>query len=129
HLEAGAYESWKVARVAGAMRQHGIESPLSPLRRGRPAARRRATFTARRAGSKFLFGYSAANSHRLVNLEECHVIVPEIARSLPHLRELAIAAGASERQIRLAVTATDTGLDIELPDLARLLEKRRQNLV
>lgn len=129
HLDGRAYEAWKAARLTDALRQHGIEAPLSPMLRGRPATRRRATFTARLAGRKMILGFNAAGSHRIVHVEQCPVLAGEIERALPQLRELASLAGAGERPVRIAVTATGTGLDIEMPDLGRVSERRRQDLV
>lgn len=125
HLEPGAYRDWKAGRVAGALSRLGVE--VGPMVAGSPGTRRRATFTARRAGGRLLFGFAEAASHRIVPLAECPVLVPAIVRKLPQLRELAAAAVAGERPLRMTVTATDSGLDIRLS--GAVPASRRQALI
>jgi 23S rRNA (uracil1939-C5)-methyltransferase len=106
------YAQWKHAIVDGAFRQRGLAPQVAPLRRVAPASRRRAVLTARRQeGGRVALGYHARRSRRLVAIEECPVLLPDIAARLPALAALA-AAVAAGGEARLTVLATPGGLDV-----------------
>ncbi|HYE00336.1 MAG TPA: 23S rRNA (uracil(1939)-C(5))-methyltransferase RlmD [Alphaproteobacteria bacterium] len=83
------YAEWKTAQVRQALARAGLEdAPVEPVRRTPPASRRRATFVARRLGRKVHLGFNARGSHRIVEVEACHIVVPAIAAILAPLRDL-----------------------------------------
>jgi 23S rRNA (uracil1939-C5)-methyltransferase len=110
HMGGRLYAEWKRGLVVTALRRHGLEPDVSPLRRVPPGTRRRAVLTARRMGGRVLLGYHRRRSPELVAIEECPVLVPEIVGKLAVLRAVAAELQASE--LRLTVLATPAGLDI-----------------
>ena len=70
-------------------------------------------------GGKIALGYNAARSHDLVDLEECPVLLPQIAQALPHLRAALRAAMPAKSEAKVSITAAANGLDcaIEGPSL------------
>lgn len=112
HLAPSAYAEWKREKVVRAFRSRGLTVDVGPLVLCSPASRRRVTFTACRTGGGMQLGFNAAQSHRIVEIEQCPVALPEISAALPDLRRLASLIAAGPRPFHLTVTATRTGLDI-----------------
>ena len=78
HLEANAYRDWKRGLLVEALRAKGIDIEVDPLISFPPHARRRAALTAKRTEGGILLGFNAALSHRIVDLEECPVLLPQL---------------------------------------------------
>lgn len=113
HWRIDAYQAWKVQSVLDRlMGAHLHPARLHPLVAIPPATRRRATFCARRAGGRVVLGFNRHHSDQVIDLRECHVVVPEIARMLPSLRMLMDVLLADVRSADVGVTQLDTGLDI-----------------
>ncbi len=83
-------------RVANASAGQGLGAGrIAPPHLSPPASRRRASLRAESSGGRVVIGYREAGSHRLVELAECAVLVPEFVALLPHLRKLLIQIGQS----------------------------------
>lgn len=82
------------ARVANASASQDLGAQaialphLSP-----PGSRRRASLRAESSGGRVVIGFREAKSHRLVELDECPVLAPELVALLGPLRKLLIAMG------------------------------------
>ena len=126
HLEEQAYRDWKRALLVEALRAKGIDAEVAPLVSCPPQSRRRAGFTARRTDKGVLLGFNAALSHRIVDIEECPVLLPQLVAALPTLRQLAGLVARTNDAFRLSVTQTDSGLDIAAEGSGRLEGKPRQ---
>jgi 23S rRNA (uracil1939-C5)-methyltransferase len=125
HLEATAYHDWKRDKVVQALAGRGIDIEVDPLVVCAPESRRRAAFTARRTDRGIELGYNEAQSSRLVDIEECPILVPEIVAALPLLRDVAGIVAATGSPFRLLVTATASGLDVAVSDSGPLSEHAR----
>lgn len=132
-LDEESLTAFVEARVANASsaQQLGAErlgaAYLSP-----PGARRRASLRAESIGGRVVIGYREARSHRLVELEECPVLVPELVALLAPLRKLLITMGKAApakkgargkfAQARMAadieMTLTEQGVDLGTRGLA-----------
>jgi 23S rRNA (uracil1939-C5)-methyltransferase len=110
HMGERLYAEWKRGIVVAALRRRRLDVDVAPLRRVAPGTRRRTVLTARRTGARMALGYHRRKSPELVDIEECPVLLPEIAGKLPALRAVAAALAAPE--VRLAVLAAPAGLDI-----------------
>jgi len=129
HLASPAYAQWKREKVVRALQSRGIGAEVEPLISCPPASRRRVTFTARVADGRTLLGFNAAQSHRIVEIEECPVAVPQITAALPELRLLAGFLAKGTKAFHLSVIATRTGLDIAADESGRLGEQKRRQAV
>ncbi|MES2491918.1 MAG: class I SAM-dependent RNA methyltransferase [Pseudomonadota bacterium] len=92
------------ARVANASASQDLGAELiaapylSP-----PGTRRRASLRAESSGGRVVIGFREAGSHRLVEVQECPVLVPQFVALLPELRKLLITLGqASARAGKVA---------------------------
>lgn len=126
HLEETAYRAWKRGLLAEALRAKGIEADIAPLVSCPPHSRRRAGFTARRTEKGILLGFNAALSHRIVDIEECPVLLPQLVAALPTLRQLGSLVARTNDAFRLSVTYTGSGLDVAAEGSGRLEGKPRQ---
>ncbi|MCR4266738.1 class I SAM-dependent RNA methyltransferase [Nitratireductor sp. ZSWI3] len=129
HLEAGAYSEWKRDKLVRVLAARGIAADVASLAACPPASRRRVMLSARRLGAGVVLGFNAAQSHRIVAIEDCPVAVPEIVAALDALRDLAKVVAATPKAFHMAVTATATGLDIAVEGSGRLGAKQRRAAV
>ena len=114
HMGKDLYARWKRAIVVEAFRQRGLEPEVAALVPVSAASRRRAVFTAKRAGSKIVLGYHGRRSHELFDLEKCPVLRPEIVAQLAALRAIAgLATGGEARLDRAGNTGRSSTLAIE----------------
>jgi 23S rRNA (uracil1939-C5)-methyltransferase len=125
HLEASAYNEWKRDLVVHALRSRGIDASVEEIVRCRPGTRRRAVFAARMTERGLLLGYHAAMSHTVVPIEECPILLPALTGKLDDVRALAGLLDPRKQTLRLAVTATESGLDIDIGGVWRIDEKTR----
>lgn len=77
---------------ASASQELGAET-FAPPHLSPPGTRRRASLRAESSGGRVVIGYREAASHRLVELAECAVLVPQFVDLLPHIRKLLIQIG------------------------------------
>jgi len=119
------------ARVANASasQQLGARN-VSPPHLSPPGSRRRASLRAESSSGRVVIGYREAGSHRLVELVDCAVLVPEFVALLPHLRKLLIQIGQSAARSNkkgrggpgrmaadLELTLTEQGVDVGIKGL------------
>ncbi|MCO5156532.1 MAG: class I SAM-dependent RNA methyltransferase [Aquamicrobium sp.] len=126
HLEDDAYRDWKRSLLVEALRAKGIGIEVDPLVSCPPHSRRRAALTAKRTEGGILLGFNAALSHRIVDIEECPVMEPELVAALPLLRRLAGLVARTNDAFRFSVTRTASGLDVAVQGSGRLEGKARQ---
>lgn len=125
HLRADAYHAFKRERVEDALRRDRIETPAADLVACAPKSRRRVVFGARRTIGGMLLGFHRMHSAQIIDIAECPISLPQIVEALPAIRSLAAIVCQTDQPFHIAVTATETGLDIaftgsgKLPDQAR----------
>ncbi|MCW3836716.1 class I SAM-dependent RNA methyltransferase [Sphingomonas canadensis] len=117
HLDDDAWAGFITDRIAGALRQHGLETEIRTPLLSPPETRRRATFHAERRGRQVHLGFTEANSHRLVDVQECSVLHPELFRLLNPLRGLLSALLPGSRRANVHVTLADQGRDVLIDGL------------
>lgn len=122
HVSADYYRQWLSDRVLMALRQHDIELPpeviavphVSP-----PNTRRRATMRAVRRGKQVELGFNVERAHKLVDLNECHVLHPALFALLPPLRALFARELTDGHAASVQMTLTETGVDMTIGGLKR----------
>lgn len=85
------------ARVANASsgQELGAEA-IAPPHLSPPGSRRRASLRAESSAGRVVIGYREAKSHRLVELAECPVLLPQFVALLGPLRKLLIRLGLEQ---------------------------------
>ena len=114
HMAPGAYADWKRDQLAAALAARGLKTDIAPLVSIAPQTRRRASFAATRTRKGVTLGYYEPASHRIVPVQTCPVLRPEIEQALPRLGQL-VAPGLSRKgRVSIAVTMTANGLDVHV---------------
>jgi 23S rRNA (uracil1939-C5)-methyltransferase len=115
HLRPEFIAEWKRGRVAAALARAGFKDvPVERAVTIPPGTRRRATLAAMRLGKRVLLGFAERASHRLVDLEECPVLRPELARLIAPIRTRLPELLTSGETADIALTWTETGADLVL---------------
>ncbi|MCX5512418.1 RNA methyltransferase [Kaistia algarum] len=123
HMAPAAYREWKRGLVTDAFAQRGIEVGVEPLVPLAPHTRRRAVFTVLKDHDGIALGFNRRDSHDVLKIEECPLLVPAIEKRLPELTLLAGAITERGKRARMTATSTDTGLDVSI-DGGRKLGRR-----
>jgi 23S rRNA (uracil1939-C5)-methyltransferase len=114
HWDFSRYRDWKRGLVVEALRHAGLDAPVGDLLDAHGEGRRRAVFHARRGAHNVLeVGFAAYRAHDIVAIDHCPVLAPSLAGALPAAWAIAEAASAG-KPLDIQVTATDTGLDIDV---------------
>ncbi|WP_420142473.1 class I SAM-dependent RNA methyltransferase [Sphingomonas sp.] len=115
HVDDVAYAEFLTGRVVGALAAQGIEAPtLRPPHLSPPHSRRRATLRAERIGRRVVIGFNEGQSHRIVDMAECHILRPELFALVAPLRALIGPWIKERRQATIAMTLADQGVDVAL---------------
>ena len=122
HMARKKYLSWKHDSVVTAFRARGIEANVTPVV-STGGKRRRATFSARKTNAGILIGFHQAGTHELIAIEECPVLEPQIVAALPAIKDLVAPLLSRRGEMRIAVTASLGGLDLNFEDTEKTLSR------
>jgi 23S rRNA (uracil1939-C5)-methyltransferase len=129
HWEPQRYLAWKHELVVTALKKRGLPlGGVEAIRACAPRTRRRADFTASRREEDLLLGFNARGTNAVINLKECHVVLPGIAALLPALREALTALLRPAEKAEIVVNALDGGLDVLIVTTAALGQGGRKRL-
>jgi 23S rRNA (uracil1939-C5)-methyltransferase len=115
HVDDAAYGEFLTDRVAGALRAQGLALPemraphLSP-----PRTRRRAALHAERIGHRVVLGFKEEQSHRIVDMAECHILAPDLFALVAPLRALLATMLGRKKAAEVRLTRADQGIDVLL---------------
>lgn len=119
HLSEKALAEYVAGRVTGAATGQGVEPgpPMAPHLS--PAyTRRRATLHAQAIGKRVVIGFREQGSHRIVDMRECHVLVPELFALVGPLRGLLEGWGERKLAVDIELTLADQGVSVGLSGLS-----------
>lgn len=129
HLSDAAYADAKLETIRTALGRVGLDGvPFAPLARTAPAQRRRARFAALRKGGKVRLGFNERLSHRLVEIDVCPVLHPDIVAFIEPLRAVLASALPEGAKADVMVSRLDGGLDVLMIGPARLPREARERL-
>lgn len=124
HADDEAYRGYLVSRVETALAQHGLATEIRHPHLSPPKSRRRATLKVLKAASGTLIGFNAEQSHRIVDMRECHILRPELFALVNPLRELLGDMLQPKRIAEVQLALTDGGPDVLLKGIhARRLDE------
>ncbi len=111
HLDDATYAQFVTDRIAGALAAHDLEADIRPPIVSPPRTRRRATLHAEAKGGRVRLGFTEESSHSLVDIEECHILAPELFALVAPLRKLLARLGL-KRRADVHMTSCDQGVDL-----------------
>ncbi|MFQ5534926.1 MAG: class I SAM-dependent RNA methyltransferase [Sphingomonadales bacterium] len=124
HIKHDAYTTWKRDLVRTALSHRGLDKVIveSPIVVS-PGSRRRTTLRFRKTRQAGVLGFNAPKSDRIVDIACCPVLAATLEAMLEPLRDLLAVIIPTNGRAELALTATETGIDLVLkaefePDLA-----------
>lgn len=114
-LASEPYAEWKRGLLVDALRHAKLAPPVAALVDAHGSGRRRVTFHVRYATTgKPRVGFMQARAHELVDLDACPILTPELQSAAAVARRIADALETARKPLDLAITATRTGLDIDI---------------
>ena len=128
HWQTAAQLEWKRREVGDALGKRGIVADVLPIFGCDPGERRRVTFTVRDEQGRKVTGFNAAQSHDVVEITECFVAAPQIVAALPVVRELAKIIKVEREGGHIAVTLTESGLDMHVSGIDKLVDELRRKM-
>ena len=115
HWETLPYRAWKRDLVVTTLAQAGINCEVAPLIDAHGAGRRRITLHARMGTHEVLkVGYAAAGSHDIIPIDRCPILDPHLNGAIEAAWAIAEALIATGKPLDIQVTATNSGLDIDV---------------
>jgi 23S rRNA (uracil1939-C5)-methyltransferase len=120
-LSPKAYAAWKSGLVGAALQAEGLDAKVAPMVDAWGEGRRRATLHARVSETGSLrVGFMESRSHAIVSIDHCPILAPAMGGALLATRRLASILTGLNKPIDFLVTATQTGLDIDMHGVGRL---------
>ena len=114
------YLAWKAEQIRLALGRERIETEILPPFAVQPGSRRRLALHARPVPGGALIGFKARRAWRLAPIEICTVADPRLVAAFPALRALAAPLFEQPKSApTLHVTATETGIDIDITGVER----------
>jgi 23S rRNA (uracil1939-C5)-methyltransferase len=115
HLALARYRHWKRALVTEALAKAGLDAPVDDLIDAHGDGRRRAVFHARRGTHDVLeVGFAALKAHRVVAIDRCPILAPGLDGAIETAWAIAEALAGTRKPLDIQVTATETGLDVDV---------------
>jgi 23S rRNA (uracil1939-C5)-methyltransferase len=116
HWDHAPYLAWKIDQIRFALAREHIETEFAPAFAARPGERRRVALHARKGNRGLaVLGFKGRRSWSVVDIDECVIADPRIVSALPSLARFAAPLFQHPKSAPiLHVTATETGLDIDI---------------
>ena len=106
HVQASFELSWKEQQLSEALHRHGVvpERWMPPVSGPQHGYRHKARLGVRRLGEQAFVGFREAFSGRVVDMEDCSILEPRLARLIVPLRDLIrqLTIGAQIPQFEVA---------------------------
>ncbi|URW76471.1 class I SAM-dependent RNA methyltransferase [Sphingomonas donggukensis] len=112
HLDEASYSDFVEQRVRDALHAQGLDAAIRPATISPPRSRRRATLHAERVGKRVILGFSESGSHALVDIAECHVLLPELFALVAPLRVMLANVLKAKGRTDIHLAAIDQGVDL-----------------
>jgi 23S rRNA (uracil1939-C5)-methyltransferase len=117
HLDEETLAGFVRDRVVHAAEAQGLHAErVAPAYLSPPNTRRRATLQAVNGGGRPLIGFRAGQSHRVVDMRECHVLAPELFALVEPLRRM-LAGRHGKYALAIELALVDRGLDCAIGGL------------
>ena len=114
HADDDVYRGYLMARVEGALAQHGLATEVREPHLSPPNSRRRAGLRALKLGQRAVLGFNAQRSHQIVDMRECHILRPKVFALVAPLRPLLSGLMKPRRPADVQLALTDQGADVAL---------------
>jgi 23S rRNA (uracil1939-C5)-methyltransferase len=118
HLDEESLSAFVRDRVMHALASQQVEvGEVMAVHLSPPVSRRRIAIRSAWAGKQFQLGFSTEKSHRIIDLKQCDVMVPELFALMEPLRLFLGTRVAQKRNVQVKLALTDQGVDMLLENL------------
>ena len=125
HWSLAEYHLWKRGLVAEALAQAGIVAPVTDIIDAHGQGRRRAVLHARRGARDVLeVGFTAPRAHHIIAIDRCPILAPGLDGAIPAAWAIAEILKPAEKPLDIQVTATDSGMDVDVRGSGPLNSRR-----
>jgi 23S rRNA (uracil1939-C5)-methyltransferase len=115
HWSLAEYHLWKRGLVVEALAQANLVAPVADLIDAHGAGRRRAVLHARRGTHDVLeVGFTAPRAHHIVAIDTCPVLAPGLDGAVQAAWAIAEVLKPTKKPLDIQVTATDSGMDVDV---------------
>jgi 23S rRNA (uracil1939-C5)-methyltransferase len=116
HWSLAEYHLWKRSLVVEALAEARLVAPVDEvIVDAHGAGRRRMVLHARRGASDVLeVGFAAARSHHIVAIDRCPILAPGLDGGVEAAWAIAEAVKIANKPLDIQITATDSGMDVDL---------------
>ncbi len=129
HWSEAQYRAWKRGLVIEALSQAGISAPVGELIDAHGEGRRRVVLHARRGGHDVLqVGFAALRAHEIVGIDQCPILAPALGGAITAAWSIAEALRDARKPLDIQITATDSGLDVDVRGSGPLNARRTAQL-
>ena len=109
-LAPAAYAAWKRGLVAAALARENVAANVGALAPAHGAGRRRVMFHARDT----TVGFMRMRAHEIVAIDACPILAASLDNALTSARAIARTLAALGKPLDILVTATLSGLDVDI---------------
>jgi 23S rRNA (uracil1939-C5)-methyltransferase len=115
HWETGRYRAWKRNLVVETLAQAKLDCEVDPLIDAHGRGRRRITLHARMGTHDVLkVSFAAANSHEIIPVDHCPILDPALGGAFEAAWAIAEPLTPTAKPLDIQITATDSGLDVDV---------------
>ncbi len=119
HITEADYCAFVTDRIVRALGHGGVTpATVEAVALSPPRSRRRAALRAVKRQGRLALGFNAEASHRIIDIEQCEILLPELFGLVLPLRKLLAAMVAEGQGAGVTLTASDTGVDMLLANIA-----------
>ncbi len=125
HWSLAEYHIWKRELVVEALAHANLVAPVATLIDAHGQGRRRAVLHARRGGGSLLeVGFAAPRAHRIVAIDRCPVLSNGLDGAIEAAWAVAEILKPTDKPLDIHVTATDSGIDMDVRGSGPLTSQR-----
>ena len=113
HLDEASLAEFIADRVTHALATQQVEAAeIMPVHISPSAARRRVAVRSAWVGTQFQLGFSTEKSHRIINLQQCDVMAPQLFALIDPLRKFLNPLIERRRDVQIKMAVVDQGVDV-----------------
>jgi 23S rRNA (uracil1939-C5)-methyltransferase len=129
HWSLVEYHLWKRELVVEALSHAGLIAPVEPLVDAHGEGRRRAVLHARRGTHDVLeVGFTAPRAHHIVAIDRCPILSRGLDGAIQAAWAIAEILKPADKPLDIQVTATDSGMDVDVRGSGTLSSGRTTTL-